>query len=90
MEDKIKRAIEHIRPQLQADGGDIEFVKFDEEGKVHVKLTGACGNCPMATMTLKMGVEQYIKDAVPEITEVVQDNPNADMGYYGDGMDAGF
>ena len=43
MEDKIKRAIEHIRPQLQADGGDIEFVKFDEEGKVHVKLTGACG-----------------------------------------------
>ena len=56
MEDKIKRAIEHIRPQLQADGGDIEFVKFDEEGKVHVKLTGACGSCPMATMTLKSGV----------------------------------
>ena len=72
MEDKIKRAIEHIRPQLQADGGDIEFVKFDEEGKVHVKLTGACGSCPMATMTLKSGVEVFLKENIPEVTEVVQ------------------
>ncbi|MBQ1197435.1 MAG: NifU family protein [Spirochaetaceae bacterium] len=72
MEDKIKRAIEHIRPQLQADGGDIEFVKFDEEGKVHVRLTGACGSCPMATMTLKSGVEVFLKENIPEVTEVVQ------------------
>ena len=72
MEDKIKRAIEHIRPQLQADGGDIEFVKFDGEGKVHVRLTGACGSCPMATMTLKSGVEVFLKENIPEVTEVVQ------------------
>ena len=72
MEDKIKRAIEHIRPQLQADGGDIEFVKFDEKGKVHVRLTGACGSCPMATMTLKSGVEVFLKENIPEVTEVVQ------------------
>jgi Fe-S cluster biogenesis protein NfuA len=72
MEDKIKRAIEHIRPQLQADGGDIEFVKFDEEGKVHVRLIGACGSCPMATMTLKSGVEVFLKENIPEVTEVVQ------------------
>lgn len=88
--DRVKEAIDMFRPQLQADGGDMEFVSIDDQMRVHLILQGACGSCPMATMTLKMGVEQYIKDAVPEITEVVQDNPNADMGYYGDGMGAGF
>lgn len=88
--DRVKEAIDMFRPQLQADGGDMEFVSIDDQMRVHLILQGACGSCPMATMTLKMGVEQYIKDAVPEIAEVVQDNPNADMGYYGDGMDAGF
>lgn len=70
--DKVKLALEDIRPQLQADGGDLEFVSVSDEGKVTVRLTGACGSCPMATMTLKMGVEAHLKKVVPGVTEVVQ------------------
>lgn len=84
IEDRVKEALEMYRPMLQADGGDLEFVCIDDENKVHLNLMGACGSCPMATMTLKMGVEQYIKDAVPEITEVVQDNKSSE---YSEGMD---
>ena len=73
LEDKIKEAVEKFRPYLQYEGGDMEFLGVDAENKVHVKLVGACGSCPMATMTLKMGIEEYLKDAVPEVTEVVQD-----------------
>lgn len=73
LEEKVKKALDDMRPQLQADGGDLEFIKLEDGSKVHVKLTGACGNCPMATMTLKMGVERYLKDNLPEVTEVVQD-----------------
>jgi Fe-S cluster biogenesis protein NfuA len=66
---KVQEALNKIRPQLQADGGDIELV--DVAGKtVKVKLTGACGCCPMAQMTLQMGVQRAIKDAVPEIEKV--------------------
>lgn len=72
--DTVKEALEMFRPQLQADGGDMEFVCIDDDNKVHLNLTGACGSCPMALMTLKMGIERYLKDACPEITEVVQDN----------------
>ena len=68
----IKKALEDIRPQLQADGGDIEFISVSDEGKVLVTLTGACGSCPMATMTLKMGVEAHLIATVPGVTEVVQ------------------
>lgn len=70
---KVKETLEAFRPQLNADGGDMEFICVDEENKVHLKLTGACGSCPMATMTLKMGIERYLKEICPEITEVVQD-----------------
>lgn len=72
LEDKVKETLDTIRPQLQADGGDLEYVKMDDAGKVYVKLTGACGSCPMATMTLKQGVERRLKEAIPEVTEVVQ------------------
>ena len=72
--DTVKEALEMFRPQLQADGGDMEFVCIDDENKVHLNLTGAFGSCPMALMTLKMGIERYLKDACPEISEVVQDN----------------
>ncbi|AEE15679.1 NifU family protein [Treponema brennaborense] len=72
LEDKVKDALDKIRPQLQADGGDLEFVSMEAGGKVFVKLTGACGNCPMATMTLKQGVERFLKDTIPEVTEVLQ------------------
>lgn len=73
---KVKEALEALRPQLQADGGDMEFVTIDDEKKVHLRLTGACGSCPMATMTIKMGIERYLKETCPEIVEVVQDNEN--------------
>ncbi|HEY3377154.1 MAG TPA: NifU family protein [Armatimonadota bacterium] len=71
MEEKVRAAIEEVRPFLQADGGDVELVGVDEDGTVRVKLTGACGGCPMAQMTLKSGVERIVKERVPEVTQVV-------------------
>lgn len=70
----VLEAIEAIRPALQADGGDIVFKSIDAESVVHVELVGACGTCPVSTMTLKAGVERIIKDRVPEITAVEADN----------------
>ncbi len=78
MKEKVEKALESIRGYLQADGGDIELVEVDEtEGIVKVKLTGACGGCPMSQMTLQMGVERVVKQHVPEIKKVVavQDLP---------------
>lgn len=72
LEDKVKEALNRMRPQLQADGGDLEYVGILEGNKVQVKLTGACGGCPMATMTLKQGIERYLKETIPEVSEVVQ------------------
>ena len=69
MEEDIKLALDEIRPVLQADGGDVEFVSLEGD-VVKVKLTGACGGCPMATMTLKNGIETVIKKKVPEISRV--------------------
>ena len=60
------------RPSLQADGGDIELVSVSDDGIVTVKLTGSCGSCPYSIMTLKQGVEAYLKKVVPEVKEVVQ------------------
>jgi Fe-S cluster biogenesis protein NfuA len=71
LEDKVKAALENVRPSLQADGGDVEFVSVDAEGLVSVKLTGACGSCPMSQMTLKMGIESYLRKEIPEVTSVV-------------------
>lgn len=70
MKEKVEAALTQIRPQLQADGGDVELVGVDD-GTVKVRLTGACGGCPMATMTLKQGIEHAIKEQVPEVVEVV-------------------
>lgn len=69
MKERIEKALESIRPALQADGGDVEFVAV-EGNVVKVKLTGACGSCPMSQMTLKHGVEVRIKELVPEIESV--------------------
>ena len=71
MEEKVKEAIELIRPMLQADGGDVEIVEVTEDGTVKVRLTGACGHCPMSTMTLKMGIEKRLKETVEGVKEVV-------------------
>ncbi len=70
MIDKIKQALDDIRPSLQADGGDIEFVNYREDGVVEVRLTGACFGCPMSQITLKQGVEKYLRDIIPEVTSV--------------------
>jgi Fe-S cluster biogenesis protein NfuA len=70
----VLEAIDAIRPALQADGGDIVFKSIDEAGVVHVELVGACGTCPVSTMTLKAGVERIIKDRVPDVTSVEADN----------------
>lgn len=66
---EIEEALSLIRPHLQADGGDVEFVSFSD-GIVSVRLKGACGSCPMALMTLKMGIEAQLKESYPEIKEV--------------------
>ncbi len=68
--DKVKDALDEIRPSLQADGGDVELVAV-EDGNVKVRLKGACSGCPMSTMTLKLGIENHLKKKVPEIKEVV-------------------
>ena len=70
METEVLEAIDAIRPALQADGGDILFHSIDDDGVVHVELVGACGTCPISTMTLKAGVERIIKDRVPGVSAV--------------------
>jgi len=70
MREKIEAAIDRVRPALQADGGDVELIEVND-GVVSVRLTGACGGCPMATMTLKNGIESIIREEVPEVKEVV-------------------
>jgi len=69
MREQIEKALEKIRPSLQADGGNIELVDVTD-GVVKVRLTGACGGCPMSQMTLKMGVERALKQQVPEVKRV--------------------
>ena len=71
MKESVQKAINRIRPNLQADGGDVELVEVLEDGTVKVKLLGACRGCPMSQMTLKMGIEKYLKKEVPGVREVV-------------------
>jgi Fe-S cluster biogenesis protein NfuA len=68
--EKVEKAIDEIRPFLQADGGNIELIDV-QEGIVKVKLVGACGSCPMSQLTLKRGVEARLKAQIPEVKEVI-------------------
>ncbi|MFC2017559.1 NifU family protein [Chloroflexota bacterium] len=70
MQDKIEEVLNKIRPSLTLDGGNVELIAVDD-GVVKVRLTGACGSCPMSTLTLKMGIERILKQEIPEIKEVV-------------------
>lgn len=72
MIEEVKKVLEMIRPALQADGGDVEFVEMTEDGVVKVMLKGACGSCPMATVTLKNGIEKTLKEKVPGVKEVIR------------------
>ncbi|GAB3340019.1 NifU family protein [Marivirga atlantica] len=69
IKDRVEKALDSIRPYLEADGGNVRVLDIND-GLVRLELLGACGNCPMSTMTLKAGVEEAIKKAVPEITAV--------------------
>ena len=70
MREKVEAALNQVRPALLADGGDVQLVDVNE-GVVTVRLTGACGGCPMATMTLRHGIERVLKEQVPEVKEVI-------------------
>jgi Fe-S cluster biogenesis protein NfuA len=71
MKERVKAVLEKIRPNLQADGGDVELVDVSDEGVVRVRLMGACKGCPMSQMTLKMGIQRYLQREVPEVKDVV-------------------
>jgi Fe-S cluster biogenesis protein NfuA len=71
MKEKVSEALDKIRPSLQADGGDVEFVDY-AEGIVKVRLKGACAGCPMSTMTIKNGIERFLKQEIPEVKSVEQ------------------
>jgi len=70
MKEKVEEVLRKIRPNLQADGGDVELVSV-KDGTVTVRLKGACGGCPMATVTLKQGIERILRDEIPEVKQVV-------------------
>ncbi|MFQ5454590.1 MAG: NifU family protein [Nitrospirota bacterium] len=71
MKEKVKKALDSIRPSLQADGGDIDLIDVSDDGIVKVRLKGACAGCPMSQMTLAQGVEQKLKSSIPEVKKVV-------------------
>jgi Fe-S cluster biogenesis protein NfuA len=72
MKEKILKALEDVRPSLQMDGGDVEFVDFNSEsGELRVRLLGMCSHCPMSQITLKQGIEEHVKSLVPEVKSVV-------------------
>ena len=69
--EKIEAVLDTIRPALRSDGGDVEFIDFDEDdGIVHLRLMGACGSCPVSTMTLKQGIERRMVGVLPEVRGV--------------------
>ncbi len=67
----VEKNLDKIRPAIQADGGNVELIEICEDGVIKVRLTGACSGCPMATLTLKQGVEKILKENIPEVKEVV-------------------
>ena len=69
--EKVTEVLAKIRPSIQADGGDVELIDIKKDNTIVVRLTGACGTCPMATLTLKAGIERILKEEIPEIKEVV-------------------
>jgi Fe-S cluster biogenesis protein NfuA len=70
LKEKVEAVLSEIRPSLKADGGDVELVEVTKDGVVKVKLTGSCGGCPFALMTLKGGIERILKQEIPEVKEV--------------------
>ncbi len=71
MREKIEKALEKVRPMLEADGGSVGLIDVSEDGIVKIRLTGACGSCPFSSMTLKNSIERIIKLDVPEVKQVI-------------------
>jgi Fe-S cluster biogenesis protein NfuA len=71
MRDKVEKALVRVREMLAMEGGNVDLVDVSDEGIVKVRLTGACGCCPMSQMTLKMGIERLLKEEVPQVKEVI-------------------
>jgi len=69
--DKIQAVLDKIRPSIQADGGDVDLIEIKADNTVVVRLKGACGSCPMSTLTLKAGIERILKEEIPEVKEVI-------------------
>jgi len=70
LKEEVQAALNDVRPHLQMDGGDVELVDVTDDGVVKVKLTGSCAGCPMSQMTLKWGVENYLKKKIPDVKSV--------------------
>ena len=85
--EKVEKALDTIRPYLEADGGDVKILEIDDSQNLVLELMGNCGSCPMSTMTMKAGVEEAIKREVPEINSVhavnitSPDDPNAKLPF---------
>jgi Fe-S cluster biogenesis protein NfuA len=71
MRDEVEKALDKVREMLAREGGNVDLVDVSDEGIVKVRLTGACGCCPMSQMTLKMGIERLLKEEVPQVKEVI-------------------
>ncbi len=71
LREEVEDALDEVRPQLNADGGDVKLVDVTEDGVVKVNLTGACAGCPMSTLTIKNGIERILKERLPEVKEVI-------------------
>jgi Fe-S cluster biogenesis protein NfuA len=69
--EKLEAVLDKVRPAIQADGGDVELINIREDNVVEVRLKGACNGCPMATLTLKAGIERIVKEEIPEVVEVI-------------------
>jgi Fe-S cluster biogenesis protein NfuA len=70
-QEKVNEILDKIRPSIQADGGDVELIEIKEDNVIVVRLKGACSSCPMSTLTLKAGIERILKDAIPDVKEVI-------------------
>jgi len=70
LRDRVEEVLSEVRLSLVADGGNVELIEVTEDGVVKVRLTGACNRCPMATLTLKIGIESYLKKKIPEVKSV--------------------
>ena len=67
----VEKVLDKVRPAIQADGGDVELINIRADNVIEVRLKGACGNCPMATLTLKAGIERVLKEEIPQVKEVI-------------------